>query len=99
MVTEKGPKPVLPGTKQALSWLSDPKKWAMFRQQLEDWVAKVVGRIRQGQFPLAPRSDTCTDTCSFGQVCRITQSRHIGKVWELTLPTSSGPGTGDEGTT
>jgi ATP-dependent helicase/nuclease subunit B len=86
LVTDKGPKPVLPGGRQAQGWLSDPKKWVTFRKQLEEWVAKVVGRIREGHFPLAPRSDTCTDTCPYGQVCRISQSRHVGKVWELTPP-------------
>ena len=86
LVTDTGPKPVLPGSRQAQSWLSDPKKWTAFRKQLEEWVAKVVERIREGQFPLAPRSDTCTDTCSFGPVCRISQSRNVGKVWELAPP-------------
>jgi len=77
---------VSPGTRQATGWLSDPKKWATFRKQLEEWVAKIVGRIRDGQFPLAPRSAKCTETCSFGPVCRISQSRSVGKVWELALP-------------
>jgi hypothetical protein len=39
--------------------------------------------LREGRFPLAPRSENCTETCSFGQVCRIAQSRNIGKVWDL----------------
>ena len=94
LVTDKGPKPVLPGTRQALGWLTDPKKWAMFRQQLEEWVAKVVGRIRDGHFPLAPRSDTCTDTCAFGQVCRISQSRNVGKAWDLAPPGATGAADG-----
>jgi ATP-dependent helicase/DNAse subunit B len=82
LVTDRGPKPVLPG-RQVAGWLSDPKKWAAFRKQIEEWVAKVVGRVRDGQFPLAPRSPTCTETCSFGQVCRISQSRNLGKTWHL----------------
>lgn len=89
LVTDSGPKTVSPGVKQALGWLNDPKKWATFRKQLEEWVAKVVGRIREGHFPLAPRSEHCTDRCSFGQVCRISQSRNVGKVWELSLPAAS----------
>jgi RecB family exonuclease len=91
LVTEKGPKSVLP-TRQAVGWLSDPKKWAVFRKQLEDWVAKVVGRIRDGHFPLAPRKENCTETCSFGQVCRITQSRNVGKVWDLFPPGAESAG-------
>lgn len=85
LVTDKGPKSVMP-PRQPLAWLADDKAWKSFRKQLEEWVAKVVGRIRDGQFPLAPRSPTCTDTCPFGEVCRISQSRSVGKVWELALP-------------
>jgi ATP-dependent helicase/nuclease subunit B len=82
LVTDTGPKAVMP-QKQPLAWLSDSKQWAKFRAQLEAWVAKVVGSIRQGRFPLAPKSVNCTDTCPFGQVCRIAQSRNVGKVWDL----------------
>ncbi|HKB01118.1 MAG TPA: PD-(D/E)XK nuclease family protein, partial [Gemmataceae bacterium] len=90
LVTDTGPKPVLP-SRQSVAWLGDAKKWVQFRQQLEGWVAKVVGRIRDAQFPLAPRSDTCTETCAFGQVCRIAQSRNVGKVWDLSPPESAAP--------
>ena len=82
LVTDTGPKSVMPGRKP-LAWLSDPEQWRTFRGQLEEWVAKVAGRIRAGAFPLAPRSPTCSDTCPFGQICRISQSRNTGKVWEL----------------
>jgi ATP-dependent helicase/nuclease subunit B len=81
LVTDIGPKEVLP--RQAMAWLSDRDAWAKFRDQLEAWVTKLVGRMREGRFPLAPRSENCTETCSFGQVCRISQSRNIGKVWDL----------------
>jgi RecB family exonuclease len=94
LVTDTGPKRVLP-SRQSLAWLGDPKKWATVRQQLEEWVAKVVGRIREAQFPLAPRSDNCTETCTFGEVCRIAQSRHTGKVWDLSPPGPPSDGGGD----
>jgi ATP-dependent helicase/DNAse subunit B len=86
LVMYDGPKTVTPGSRSALAWLTDPEKWAKFREQLEHWVAAVVSKIRDGRFPLAPRSENCTDTCSFGQVCRISQSRNVGKVWDLLLP-------------
>jgi ATP-dependent helicase/DNAse subunit B len=86
LVMGEGPKTVTPGARSALAWLSDSEKWAKFREQLEHWVATVVSKIRDGHFPLAPRSENCTDTCSFGQVCRINQSRNVGKVWDLSLP-------------
>jgi ATP-dependent helicase/DNAse subunit B len=95
LVTDKGPKPVLPG-RQTVDWLSDPKKWAVFRQQLEEWVVKLAGRIRDGQFPLAPRKENCTESCSFGQVCRITQSRNVGKFWNLDPSVAERTGEGPD---
>jgi len=81
LVTDTGPKGVLP--RRAMAWLSDPGAWTRFRDQLESWVATIVGRLREGRFPLAPLKDNCTDTCPFGQMCRISQSRNTGKVWDL----------------
>jgi hypothetical protein len=42
--------------------------------------------VRGGDFPLAPRSEHCTDTCPCGPVCGIAQSRNAGKVFPLPLP-------------
>ncbi len=93
LVTENGPKVVLPGRSAAL-WLDDGQRWPALREQLIGWVATLAGRIRQGAFPLAPRSELCTQTCPYGQVCRISQSRRIEKAWDLPLPggeTETGP--------
>jgi ATP-dependent helicase/DNAse subunit B len=87
LVTGEGAKPVLPSRKnELLRWLTDAERWVKFRTQLEAWVATLVKHIRAGNFPLAPRSDNCTDTCRFGPVCRITQARSVGKRWLLPLP-------------
>jgi ATP-dependent helicase/DNAse subunit B len=87
LVTDTGPKPMLPsGRKQLLAWFADPARWPKFRSQLEAWVATLATHVRAGDFPLAPRSDHCTDTCPFGPVCRIAQSRNTGKVFPLGLP-------------
>jgi RecB family exonuclease len=92
MVTDTGPKPVLPGRKSDLvSWLADADRWEAFRAQLETWVATLATHIRAGDFPLAPRSDDCTDTCHFGPTCRIAQARPVGKTWSLALPVVPGP--------
>ena len=56
------------------------------REQLERWVATLVENIREGVYPLKPRSEHCTQTCAFGQVCRITQARAVEKEWSLPLP-------------
>jgi RecB family exonuclease len=91
LVAGDGPKPVLPDRRRERAWLADPAGWAAFRSQLEAWVATIVSHIRSGDFPLAPRSETCTDTCSFGPVCRISQARAVGKVFPIGLPVVANP--------
>jgi hypothetical protein len=85
LVGEGGPKVALPG-RNATGWLEDRGRWPAVRRQLERWVLTLVRNIRSGAFPLEPRSEHCTQTCSFGQVCRITQARSVGKTWTLPLP-------------
>ena len=46
--------------------------------------------IRRGDFPAQPRDEHCTQTCAFGQVCRITQARGVGKEGMLPLPRLEG---------
>ncbi len=62
-------------------------RWREVREErLRGWVLTLVGEVRRGVFPLAPRSELCTQTCPFGQVCRITQARSVGKEGMLELP-------------
>jgi ATP-dependent helicase/nuclease subunit B len=86
MVAENGPKLTLPGSRTPTAWLAAADHWPRFREQLEQWVATLVGRIRGGEFPLHPRTENCTDTCPYGQVCRISQARSVEKNWDLPLP-------------
>jgi ATP-dependent helicase/nuclease subunit B len=83
LVSDGGPKTVLPGGRPVTKWLHDAEVWPKFREQLEAWVATLVANIRRAAFPLAPRSDQCTATCPFGPTCRISQSRSVGKVFEM----------------
>ena len=85
LVGEAGPKIALPG-RSALQWLEDGGRWRIVREQLRQWVATLVRHIRRGHFVLQPREEHCTQTCAFGQVCRITQSRGVGKEGMLALP-------------
>src|SRR5262249_9614506 len=82
---EGGPRVAVRGRNVA-QWLEEGERWEVVRKRLEEWVATLVGKIRQGAFALQPRSEHCTQTCPFGQVCRITQARGVGKVWDLPLP-------------
>jgi ATP-dependent helicase/DNAse subunit B len=91
LVADNGPKLTLPpNPHQLTAWLKDAQRWPAVREQLERWVATLVSHIRQGTFPLRPRSETCTATCEFAQVCRISQSRSVPKSWQLPLPVVSG---------
>ncbi len=86
LVIEDGPKVVLPATRDPLQWLNEDRRWRGIREQLRAWVLTLVQKIRKGEFPLKPRDEDCTQTCHFGQTCRITQSRKIEKDWTLPLP-------------
>ena len=59
---------------------------ARLREQLQAWIVTLVRNIRGGVFPLAPRDKDCTETCDFGQICRITQARGVKTAWLLSLP-------------
>jgi ATP-dependent helicase/nuclease subunit B len=91
LVSEAGPKVALPGRAPG-QWLDDGRRWRTIREDLRQWVATLVRNIRQGNFVLQPREENCTQTCSFGQTCRITQARSVGKEGMLSLPV-----TGEEG--
>jgi RecB family exonuclease len=88
LLTEQGPKVVLPVRNQVL-WLSESRTWRQVRRTLEEWIVALVQHIRAGNYPLRPRSENCTQTCDFGQICRITQSRTVPKDWSLELPVVS----------
>jgi hypothetical protein len=85
LVAESGPKLALP-TRNQLLWLEETKRWRDIRECLQAWVLTLARNIRAGVFPLAPRDENCTQTCDFGQICRITQARGIQKNWRLPLP-------------
>jgi len=96
LVSEAGPKVVLPARGHVV-WLKEKERWRSMRQTLEGWVTTLVSHIREGKYPLRPRSEHCTQTCDFGQVCRIGQSRSVEKEWTLPLPVipADGPRTAD----
>lgn len=86
LVTDEGAKVVLPGDRKHQGWFRSAEEWDKVSHTLEGWVASLVRSIRAGDFRLAPRSDTCTATCPYAQVCRIAQSRSIAKEGPLALP-------------
>ena len=95
LITDVGPKVMLPSYKQPTAWYQDRKVWEAFREALESWVIALATRIRAGDFSLAPRSDDCTATCPYGPVCRIGPSRQVAKDFGLPLPMVDAPIAGD----
>jgi hypothetical protein len=91
LVADTGVKVALPSSTRPLAWFDEAEPWRAVRERLERWVVTLVSHIRQGNFPLKPRSEQCTQTCDFGQICRISQARAAveGKTWNLPLPTLS----------
>jgi ATP-dependent helicase/nuclease subunit B len=89
LVTDTGPKVALPAHPKSLGWFDETESWRAIRAELEGWVVTLARHIRQGDFPLKPRDENCTETCDFGQICRISQTRAVvaNKSWELPLPT------------
>jgi ATP-dependent helicase/nuclease subunit B len=85
LVAETGPKVVLPARKETL-WLHETARWRQVREKLEGLIIDLVKHIRGGEFPLQPRDIDCTQTCDYGQVCRIAQSRSVNKEWTFALP-------------
>lgn len=92
LVTDTGPKIAMPDSRKALSWIEETNAWREISTQLQRWVVEIVSRIRHGEFALKPKSDDCTSTCDFSQICRISQSRAVvnGKNWTLPLPVVDG---------
>jgi ATP-dependent helicase/DNAse subunit B len=91
LVTDSGPKVALPGHPRTLTWLDETEAWRKVREQLRAWVLTLVAKIRGGEFPLKPRSEQCSQTCEFVEICRISQVRKAveNKAWQLPLPTTS----------
>jgi hypothetical protein len=91
MLMDGGPKVALPSYPKYLGWFDEAAAWPALRDELRRWVLTLVGSIRQGEFPLRPRDEHCTQTCDFASVCRISQARAVveQKTWTLPLPTIS----------
>jgi ATP-dependent helicase/nuclease subunit B len=96
LVADTGPKVVLPARKETL-WLAETERWRQVRAKLEGLIIELIQHVRSGEFPLQPRDEHCTQTCDFGQICRIAQARSVAKEWTFALPVISSSNLGNEG--
>jgi ATP-dependent helicase/DNAse subunit B len=87
LVGEAGPKTALP-PRGPTRWRDDARRWPAVRERLRAWVAALARQIRAGVFSVQPRQEHCTQTCPYGQVCRITQGRAVQKEGLLPLPSA-----------
>lgn len=55
--------------------------WPEDLKAVEAFVVELVRRLRAAEFPVAPRSDDCTRTCEYKNICRIGQVRALDKSW------------------
>ena len=62
--------------------LQTTEAWEQMRDALGEAVARLVGGLRAGQFPVFSRNDQCTSCCPMRTVCRVNQARSLEKTWE-----------------
>jgi ATP-dependent helicase/DNAse subunit B len=63
--------------------------WQQRREELVRIIFRLVGGIRQGQFPVFNPDEHCTRNCDYRQACRINQIRSLEKQWEPPRPNST----------
>jgi ATP-dependent helicase/nuclease subunit B len=57
-----------------------PRDWEGDRARIEEYVLALAAQLRGGVFAVAPRKLDCAQRCEYCAVCRIGQSRPLGKV-------------------
>ena len=58
------------------------KVWRDRTAAILDKVFSLVRGIRAGEFPMASLDEHCTGYCPFKTVCRVNQTRSLGKTWQ-----------------
>jgi len=58
--------------------------WTAMRETVIHRVFELVRRIRRGEFPMFNSDEDCTSRCDFSTVCRVHQTRALGKLWPST---------------
>ncbi len=55
--------------------------WAGYSLRLSAYIVALVGRLREGKFPIDSRKKDCRKFCDFQAICRVGEVRSVGKVW------------------
>ncbi|WP_145287266.1 PD-(D/E)XK nuclease family protein [Pirellulimonas nuda] len=64
-------------------------EWPAIEAAVRAAVAASVAALRRGEFPMFNPDENCTSTCDFKTVCRVAQTRALGKT-----PSAPGPAGG-----
>lgn len=64
--------------------------WAMFSDDLHEFISQLVFWMRTSVFYVSSRDDDCTKSCEHSSMCRVGQIRHLGKSWAKAPLMSSG---------
>jgi ATP-dependent helicase/nuclease subunit B len=55
--------------------------WAIRSGEVAQQVKTITSGVRHGDFPMFSQDDTCTSRCPLSTVCRVNQTRALGKAW------------------
>jgi len=55
--------------------------WPGYSLKLSAYILALVGRLREGKFPIASQKKDCRKFCDFQAICRVGEVRSVGKVW------------------
>ena len=55
--------------------------WPDFRAGVVEFVGDLVGKLREGVFPIASRQSNCKQFCDFHKTCRVDEVRRARKTW------------------
>lgn len=64
--------------------LAESADWKELRETIVRRVFELVRGIRRGEFPMFNTDEDCTSRCDFRTVCRVGQTRALGKLWPPT---------------
>ncbi|HZZ70624.1 MAG TPA: PD-(D/E)XK nuclease family protein [Pirellulales bacterium] len=62
--------------------LAPSEVWTALRKQIVERVVSLVHGIRRAEFPMHSHAEDCTSKCEFKTVCRVQQTRALGKTWQ-----------------
>ena len=65
------------------------KDWLQLEGQVKQRVRELVEGVRAAEFPMYNDDEHCTSSCDLGHICRVAQTRSLGKTWP-PMPESEG---------